>query len=250
MAANDYLVPTVVEQSPRGERAYDLFSRLLRERIIFIGTPIDDTIANLVCAQMLFLESEDPEKDINIYINSPGGDITALFAIYDTLKYVRPDKSTFCFGQAASAAAVLLAAGTKGKRFALPHARVLLHQPYGGGGGQASDIELQAKEILRMRDLLNQMLAADTGQSAERLQKDTDRDFIMDAEEAKEYGIIDEVITSREAAGFDRGRRRSLSYGGRCGQVRRWWRASQVQFLRQVAETGEKTDRRPGRLHL
>jgi len=192
----------VVEQSPRGERAYDLFSRLLRERIIFIGTPIDDTIANLVCAQMLFLESEDPEKDINIYINSPGGDITALFAIYDTLKYVRPDKSTFCFGQAASAAAVLLAAGTKGKRFALPHARVLLHQPYGGGGGQASDIELQAKEILRMRDLLNQMLANDTGQSAERLQKDTDRDFIMDAEEAKEYGIIDEVITSREVAGI------------------------------------------------
>ena len=202
MAAHDYLVPTVVEQSPRGERAYDLFSRLLRERIIFIGTPIDDTIANLVCAQMLFLESEDPEKDINIYINSPGGDITALFAIYDTLKYVRPDKSTFCFGQAASAAAVLLAAGTKGKRFALPHARVLLHQPYGGGGGQASDIELQAKEILRMRDLLNQMLANDTGQSAEKIQKDTDRDFIMDAEEAKEYGIIDEVITSREVAGF------------------------------------------------
>jgi len=202
VAAHDYLVPTVVEQSPRGERAYDLFSRLLRERIIFIGTPIDDTIANLVCAQMLFLESEDPEKDINIYINSPGGDITALFAIYDTLKYVRPDKSTFCFGQAASAAAVLLAAGTRGKRFALPHARILLHQPYGGGGGQASDIELQAKEILRMRDLLNQMLATDTGQSAERLQKDTDRDFIMDAEEAKEYGIIDEVITNREVAGI------------------------------------------------
>jgi ATP-dependent Clp protease protease subunit len=202
LAAHDYLVPTVVEQSPRGERAYDLFSRLLRERIIFIGTPIDDTIANLVCAQMLFLESEDPEKDINIYINSPGGDITALFAIYDTLKYVRPDKSTFCFGQAASAAAVLLAAGTKGKRFALPHARILLHQPSGGGGGQASDIELQAKEILRMRDLLNQMLANDTGQSPERLQKDTDRDFIMDAEEAKEYGIIDEVITNREVVGI------------------------------------------------
>jgi len=202
LGANDYLVPTVVEQSPRGERAYDLFSRLLRERIIFIGTPIDDTIANLVCAQMLFLESEDPEKDINIYINSPGGDITALFAIYDTLKYVRPDKSTFCFGQAASAAAVLLAAGTKGKRFALPHARILLHQPYGGGGGQASDIELQAKEILRMRDLLNQMLADDTGQSAERLQRDTDRDFIMDAEEAKAYGIIDEVIANREVVGI------------------------------------------------
>ncbi|MGD1010910.1 MAG: ATP-dependent Clp protease proteolytic subunit [Acidimicrobiales bacterium] len=199
MVAHDYLVPTVIEQSPRGERAYDLYSRLLRERIIFIGTPIDDAIANLVCAQMLFLESEDPEKDVNIYINSPGGDITALFAIYDTLKYVRPDKSTFCFGQAASAAAVLLAAGTKGKRFALPHARILLHQPYGGGGGQASDIELQAKEILRMKDLLNQMLASDTGQSTERLEKDTDRDFIMNAEEAKEYGIIDEVITNREA---------------------------------------------------
>jgi ATP-dependent Clp protease protease subunit len=199
LVAHDYLVPTVIEQSPRGERAYDLYSRLLRERIIFIGTPIDDAIANLVCAQMLFLESEDPEKDINIYINSPGGDITALFAIYDTLKYVRPDKSTFCFGQAASAAAVLLASGTKGKRFALPHARILLHQPYGGGGGQASDIELQAKEILRMKDLLNQMLASDTGQSAERLEKDTDRDFIMNAEEAKEYGIIDEVITNREA---------------------------------------------------
>jgi len=192
VTAHGYLVPTVVEQSPRGERAYDLFSRLLRERIIFIGTPIDDTVANLVCAQMLFLESEDPEKDINIYINSPGGDITALFAIYDTLKYVRPDKSTFCFGQAASAAAVLLAAGTKGKRFALPHARILLHQPYGGGGGQASDIELQA----------NEMLANDTGQSPERLHKDTDRDFIMDAEEAKEYGIIDEVITSREVVGI------------------------------------------------
>ncbi|MGO9151052.1 MAG: ATP-dependent Clp protease proteolytic subunit [Acidimicrobiales bacterium] len=202
LTAYNYLVPTVVEQSPRGERAYDLYSRLLRERIIFIGTPIDDTIANLVCAQMLFLESEDPEKDINIYINSPGGDITALFAIYDTLKYVRPDKSTFCFGQAASAAAVLLAAGTKGKRFALPHARILLHQPYGGGGGQASDIELQAKEILRMRDLLNQMLADDTGQSAERLQRDTDRDFIMDAEEAKAYGIIDEVIANREVVGI------------------------------------------------
>jgi ATP-dependent Clp protease protease subunit len=199
LVAHDYLVPTVIEQSPRGERAYDLYSRLLRERIIFIGTPIDDAIANLVCAQMLFLESEDPEKDVNIYINSPGGDITALFAIYDTLKYVRPDKSTFCFGQAASAAAVLLAAGTKGKRFALPHARILLHQPYGGGGGQASDIELQAKEILRMKDLLNQMLASDTGQSTERLEKDTDRDFIMNAEEAKEYGIIDEVITNREA---------------------------------------------------
>ena len=201
MKAYNYLVPTVVEQSSRGERAYDLYSRLLRERIIFIGTPIDDTIANLVCAQMLFLESEDSEKDINIYINSPGGDITALFAIYDTMKYVRPDKSTFCFGQAASAAAVLLAAGTKGKRFALPHARILLHQPYGGAAGQATDIELQAKEILRMRDLLNEMLATDTGQTTAKVHHDTDRDFIMSADEAREYGVIDEVITNREAVG-------------------------------------------------
>jgi len=196
--ASNYLVPTVVESSSRGERAYDLYSRLLRERIIFIGTPIDDNVANLVCAQMLFLESEDQEKDINLYINSPGGDITALFAIYDTMKYVRPDKSTFCFGQAASAAAVLLASGTKGKRFALPHARVLLHQPYGGAAGQATDIELQAKEILRMRDMLNEMLAEDTGQSMQRIQNDTDRDFIMSAEEARGYGVIDEVITTRE----------------------------------------------------
>ncbi|MGC9961421.1 MAG: ATP-dependent Clp protease proteolytic subunit [Acidimicrobiales bacterium] len=201
MRAYDYLVPTVVEQSSRGERAYDLYSRLLRERIIFIGTPIDDTIANLVCAQMLFLESEDSEKDINIYINSPGGDITALFAIYDTMKYVRPDKSTFCFGQAASAAAVLLAAGTKGKRFALPHTRILLHQPYGGAAGQATDIELQAREILRMRDLLNEMLATDTGQTVAKIQHDTDRDFIMSAAEAQEYGVIDEVITNREVLG-------------------------------------------------
>ena len=201
MTAYNYLVPTVVEQSSRGERAYDLYSRLLRERIIFVGTPIDDTIANLVCAQMLFLESEDSEKDINIYINSPGGDITALFAIYDTMKYVRPDKSTFCFGQAASAAAVLLAAGTKGKRFALPHARILLHQPYGGAAGQATDIELQAKEILRMRDLLNEMLADDTGQEMAKIHQDTDRDFIMSAEEARQYGVIDEVIRNREAVG-------------------------------------------------
>jgi ATP-dependent Clp protease protease subunit len=197
--AYDYLVPTVVEQSSRGERAYDLYSRLLRERLIFIGTPIDDTIANLVCAQMLFLEYEDPEKDINLYINSPGGEITALFAIYDTMKFIRPDKSTFCYGQAASAAAVLLAGGTKGKRFALPHARILLHQPYGGAAGQATDIELQAKEILRLRDMLNEMVANDTGQPIERIQHDTDRDFIMGADEAQKYGIIDDVITSRDA---------------------------------------------------
>ncbi len=195
--AQNYLVPTVVESSNRGERAYDLYSRLLRERIIFLGTPIDDTIANLICAQMLFFESEDPDKDINLYINSPGGDITGLLAIYDTMKYIKPNVSTFCFGQAASAAAVLLGAGEKGKRFALPHARVLLHQPWGGVGGQASDIEIQAREILRMKDMLNSMLAHDTGQSDERVNKDTDRDFIMSAEEAVEYGLIDEVLTAR-----------------------------------------------------
>ncbi len=195
--AYNYLVPTVVESSNRGERAYDLYSRLLRERIIFLGTGIDDTVANLICAQMLFLESEDPDKDINLYINSPGGDITGLMAIYDTMKYIKPDVSTFCFGQAASAAAVLLAAGQRGKRYALPHARVLLHQPWGGVGGQASDIEIQAKEILRMKDTLNEMLASDTGQSVERITKDTDRDFIIGAAEAVEYGLIDEVITSR-----------------------------------------------------
>jgi ATP-dependent Clp protease protease subunit len=193
----NYLVPTVVESSNRGERAYDLYSRLLRERIIFLGTPIDDTVANLICAQMLFLESEDPDKDINLYINSPGGDITGLMAIYDTMKYIKPDVSTFCFGQAASAAAVLLAAGTKGKRFALPHSRVLMHQPWGGVGGQASDIEIQAKEILRMKDTLNEMLAADTGQTVERITKDTDRDYILGAAEAVEYGLIDEVILKR-----------------------------------------------------
>jgi ATP-dependent Clp protease protease subunit len=195
--AQNYLVPTVVESSTRGERAYDLYSRLLRERIIFLGTPIDDTIANLICAQMLFLESEDPDKDINLYINSPGGDITGLLAIYDTMKYIKPDVSTFCFGQAASAAAVLLGAGAKGKRLALPHARVLLHQPWGGVGGQASDIEIQAREILRMKDMLNAMLAIDTGQTVERITKDTDRDFIMGAEEAVQYGLIDDVLPSR-----------------------------------------------------
>ena len=195
-----YLVPTVVEQTNRGERAFDLYSRLLKEHIIFLGTPIDDTIANLVCAQLLHLESENPDKDINIYINSPGGDITALFAIYDTMQYVKPDITTICFGQAASAAAILLAAGTTGKRLALPHARVLLHQPWGSGGGQASDIEIQAKEIIKMRDLLDELLAHHTGQTIERVKRDTDRDFIMSAEEAKDYGLIDEVIVSRELA--------------------------------------------------
>jgi ATP-dependent Clp protease protease subunit len=196
--AQGYLVPTVIEQTSRGERGYDLYSRLLKERIIILGTPIDDAVANLICAQMLFLEYEDPDKDISLYVNSPGGDITALFAIYDTMKFVKPDVSTFCFGQAASAAAVLLAAGAHGKRFALPHARILLHQPWGGAAGQASDIEIQAKEILRMRDLLNSLLAADTGRAVEKIAADTDRDFVMTAEEAVAYGLIDEVLTARE----------------------------------------------------
>jgi ATP-dependent Clp protease, protease subunit len=197
--AQGYLVPTVIEQTSRGERGYDLYSRLLKERIIILGTPIDDTVANLICAQMLFLEYEDPDKDISLYVNSPGGDITALFAIYDTMKFVKPDVSTFCFGQAASAAAVLLAAGAHGKRFALPHARILLHQPWGGAAGQASDIELQAKEIIRMRDLLNSMISGDTGQTVEKIARDTDRDFVITAEEAVGYGLIDEVITTRDA---------------------------------------------------
>ena len=200
LVARNYLVPTVVEQTNRGERAYDLYSRLLKERIIFLGTPIDDTIANLVCAQLLHLEAENPDSAINIYINSPGGDITALFAIYDTIQYIKPEISTICFGQAASAAAVLLAAGAPGKRLALPHARILLHQPWGSGGGQATDIEIQAREILRMRDLLNQILARHTGQPLERIEKDTDRDFVLEADAAKEYGIIDEVISAREFA--------------------------------------------------
>jgi ATP-dependent Clp protease, protease subunit len=200
MNARNYSMPYVVEQTNRGERTYDIFSRLLKERIIFLGTPIDDTIANLIMAQLLHLESEDPDKDINLYINSPGGDITGLFAIYDTMQYIKPDIMTICMGQAASAAAVLLAAGTEGKRFALPHARILIHQPHGGAGGQAVDIEIQAKEIMRMRETLDRLLAHHTGQQEEKVRKDTDRDFIMSAVEAKEYGMIDEVITNRELA--------------------------------------------------
>ena len=201
--AFNYLVPTVVEQTNRGERAYDLYSRLLKEHIIFLGTPIDDTIANLVCAQLLHLESENPDKDINIYINSPGGELTALFAIYDTMQFIKNDIATICFGQAASAAAVLLAAGTKGKRLALPHSRILLHQPYGGAMGQAADIELAAREILRMRVLLEEILARHTGQTEEKVNKDTARDFVMSAVEAKAYGIIDEVISSRTAVDYN-----------------------------------------------
>jgi ATP-dependent Clp protease protease subunit len=195
---HDYLVPVVVEQTSRGERSFDIYSRLLKERIVFLGTPIDDQVANLIMAQLLHLESEDPDKDINLYINSPGGDITSLFAVYDTMRYIRPDVSTIVMGQAASAAATLLAAGTKGKRYALPHSRVLIHQPHGGAQGQAVDIEIQAKEILRYRQLLDEIMAEHTGQPLDKVQKDTDRDFIMTAEQAKEYGIIDEVIASRK----------------------------------------------------
>jgi len=191
------MVPTVVEQTNRGERAFDLYSRLLKEHIIFLGTPIDDTIANIICAQLLHLESENPDKDINLYINSPGGDINALFAIYDTMSYIKPDVSTICFGQAASAAAVLLAAGAPGKRLALPHARILIHQPYAGAQGQVSDIEIAANEIQRLKEALEHILAGHTGQTVEKIAADTDRDFVMTAAEAKEYGIIDEVIEAR-----------------------------------------------------
>ncbi len=194
---SNYLVPVVVEQTNRGERSFDIYSRLLKERIVFLGTPIDDAVANLTMAQLIHLESEDPEKDINLYINSPGGSISSLFAIYDTMQYIKPDVGTIVMGQAASAAAVLLAAGAKGKRFALPHARVLIHQPHGGAEGQAVDIEIQAREILRYRKLLDELIAEHTGQTFEKISKDTDRDFIMTAVEAKEYGIVDEVITTR-----------------------------------------------------
>ena len=196
--AQNYLVPNVIEQTSRGERYSDLYSRLLRENIIFLATPIDDGVANLICAQLLFLESENPDRDISIYINSPGGDINALMAIYDTMQYIRPEITTLCFGQAASAAAVLLAAGTKGKRLALPNARILIHQPYAQSGySQASDIELAAAEILRLKATLEDILATHTGQSTERIAKDTDRDHIMTAAEAVEYGLIDEILVSR-----------------------------------------------------
>jgi ATP-dependent Clp protease protease subunit len=197
---SNYLVPVVVEQTNRGERSFDIYSRLLNERIIFLGTPIDDTVANLVMAQLLHLESEDPDKDIQLYINSPGGSVTALLAIYDTMQYVKPDVATTCMGQAASAAAVLLAAGAPGKRLGLPHSRILIHQPSGGAEGQSVDIEIQAREIIRMRRMLDEILATHTGQDVEKIARDTDRDFIMTASQAKEYGIIDEIIESREAA--------------------------------------------------
>lgn len=193
------LIPMVVEQTNRGERAYDIYSRLLRDNIIFIGTPIDDNVANVVTAQLLFLEAEDPAKDVYLYINSPGGSITAGMAIYDTIQFVRPDVSTICIGQAASMAALLLAAGTAGKRFALPNVRVLIHQPMLGGlSGQATDIDIQAKEILRMREVTNQLLAKHSKQPIEKISKDVERDFIMNAEQAKEYGMVDEIIVKHK----------------------------------------------------
>lgn len=188
-------VPIVVEQSNRGERAYDIYSRLLKDRIVFIGGPIDDTIANLVIAQLLFLESEDPDKDIHLYINSPGGVVTAGLAIYDTMQYIKPDVSTICLGSAASMAAILLASGAKGKRFALPYARVMIHQPHGGARGQATDIEIHAREILRLREIGNEILSRHTGQSVEKIRRDVERDFFMSAEESKDYGLIDSVVT-------------------------------------------------------
>ena len=195
------LVPMVVEQTSRGERAYDIYSRLLRDNIIFLGYPIDDTIANLVTAQLLFLEAENPERDIWVYINSPGGSITAGMAIYDTMQFVKCDVATYCVGQAASMGAVLLAAGTAGKRYALPHSRIMIHQPLGGAQGQATDIDIQAKEILRIRDQINGILAKHTGQDLDRIQADTERDHFMTGQEAADYGLIDEVITSRPTAG-------------------------------------------------
>ena len=198
----NYTIPIVIEQTSRGERSFDIYSRLLKERIIFLGTPIDDGVANVVMAQLLHLESEDPDRDISIYINSPGGSFTALTAIYDTMQFVKPEIQTICMGQAASAAAVLLAAGTKGKRLALEHARVLIHQPSGGGEGQSSDIEIQAREILRMRDLLEQMLANHSGKAPADIRKDIERDKILTAREAVEYGLIDEVVSTRKTAGI------------------------------------------------
>jgi len=194
------IIPIVIEQTGRTERAYDIYSRLLKDRIIFIGTVIDDNVANTVIAQLLFLQTEDPDKDIHLYINSPGGIVSSGLAIYDTMQYVKPNIATYCIGQAASMSALLLAAGTKGKRFALPHSRIMLHQPMGGFHGQATDVEIHAREILRMKETLNRILSSHTGQALEKIQADTDRDFFMSGEEAKEYGIVDEVIRSIKAA--------------------------------------------------
>lgn len=198
------LIPMVIEQTQRGERAYDIYSRLLKDRIIFIGTPISDDLANVIIAQMLFLESEDPDKDIHVYVNSPGGSVTAGLAIYDTMQYVRPDVSTLCMGQAASMGAILLAAGTKGKRFSLPHARMMIHQPLGGFQGQATDIAIHAKEILRMREKLNEIFSKHTGVDIAKIEVDTERDFFMSSGEALEYGLIDEVVAYRPAKDLDK----------------------------------------------
>ena len=191
------LIPFVVEQTGRGERAYDIFSRLLRDRIIFLGTPVTDEVANLISAELLFLESEDPDKDIHFYINSPGGSVTAGLAIYDTMQYIRPDVSTLCLGQAASMAAWLLAAGAKGKRYILPHARIMIHQPLGGVQGRAADIDIQAREMLRMREQMNTVLAKHTGQSLEKIERDTDRDLFFESKQAVDYGLVDDVVVSR-----------------------------------------------------
>ncbi len=198
MRAQNFIIPTVIEQTHRGERGWDIFSRLLKDRIVFLGTPVSDEIANIVIAQLLFLESEDPDKDIMLYVNSPGGLVTAGMAIYDTMQYVRCDVATICMGQAASMGAFLLSAGAKGKRFALPHSRILIHQPLGGFSGQATDIDIHAREILRLRDTLNELLTKHTGQTIDRIRQDTERDYFMGASEAKEYGLIDEVITHKK----------------------------------------------------
>ena len=200
------LVPIVVEQTGRGERSYDIYSRLLKDRIVFLGYPISDDVANLVTAELLFLESEDPDKEINFYINSPGGSVTAGLAIYDTMQFVKPPVSTLCLGQAASTAAILLLAGTKGRRYALPHARIMLHQPLGGAQGQAVDLDIQAREILRMRELINDIVVRHTGQNLRRVEKDTDRDLFLTADQAVEYGLIDEVIVSRSPLQVNSGR--------------------------------------------
>lgn len=199
--SSSFIIPTVIEQTHRGERGWDIFSRLLKDRIIFLGTAVDDQVANIVIAQLLFLESEDPDKDIMLYINSPGGLVTAGMAIYDTMQYVRPSIATFCMGQAASMGAFLLAAGAKGKRYSLPHARILIHQPLGGFQGQATDIDIHAREILRTRDKLNELLVKHTGQGMERIKQDTERDYFMSAIEAKEYGLLDEVLIQKPATG-------------------------------------------------
>jgi ATP-dependent Clp protease protease subunit len=205
---NQILIPMVVEQTGRGERAYDIYSRLMKDRIVFIGTPIDDHVANLVIAQLLFLQMEDPKKDVHIYINSPGGSVTAGLAIYDTMQYLTPSVNTYCIGQASSMGAVLLCAGTKGKRYALPNARIMIHQPWGGMQGTATDISIHAKEILRMKDRLNEILAHHTGKPLDQITKDSDRDFFMSAEEAKAYGLVDEVVKSRKEIAPDEASRK------------------------------------------